>query len=126
MNQYRHSIQTLVCTFIFALAVPAPAQEAFPEAQGLGAHSLGGRGGHVIQVTNLDDSGPGSLRMAVDTLGPRIVVFTVSGTIALKSQLTIRNPYITIAGQTAPGHGICIKDKQSHLQRTVPAQPGLF
>ncbi len=85
---------------------------AFPHAEGFGKYSLGGRGGRVLEVTTLADSGPGSLREACEADGPRTVVFRVSGTIALEDELEIENPYITIAGQTAPGDGICIKNYQ--------------
>lgn len=81
---------------------------AFPGAWGGGMYSFGGRGGRVIVVTNLNDSGPGSLRDACEQGGPRIVVFNVAGVIRLKAALSVRAPYITIAGNTAPGDGVCI------------------
>ncbi|WP_205945938.1 pectate lyase family protein [Pedobacter hiemivivus] len=97
---------------------PKPITEtayAFPGAEGFGRNATGGRGGKIIKVTNLNDAGAGSLRAAVEATGPRIVVFDISGTIALKSRLVIKNKDITIAGQTAPGDGICLRNYEVNV-----------
>ncbi len=107
---------------------------AFPGAEGYGRFARGGRGGVVVEVTNLNNSGPGSLRDALTgNYGPRTVVFAVSGLITLESDLIIsgNNPYITLAGQTAPGKGICVRKYQLGMSggrdviiRHVRSRPG--
>ena len=89
--------------------VPPVAVLAFPTAQGFGTETPGGRGGIVCEVTNLNDSGTGSLRTCLNATGPRTVVFRTGGTIEVKSPIVVTNPYLTIAGQTAPGGGITLK-----------------
>ncbi|HLZ55128.1 MAG TPA: polysaccharide lyase, partial [Verrucomicrobiae bacterium] len=90
--------------------LPQAKVPAFPGAEGGGKFSFGGRGGKVFVVTNLADSGPGTLREACEAAGPRIVVFNVAGIIHLEKPVYIEAPYITIDGHTAPGDGVCIAD----------------
>ncbi|MBN2308011.1 MAG: right-handed parallel beta-helix repeat-containing protein [Candidatus Hydrogenedentes bacterium] len=94
---------------VIAVSLTAFGAPAFPGAAGFGADTPGGRGGAVLRVTNLDAEGPGSLRAALEAKGPRIVVFEVGGVIDLnKNGLEITEPFITIAGQTAPSPGITV------------------
>jgi len=88
--------------------LPQADMPAFPGAQGGGAFSFGGHGGRPIVVTSLEDSGPGTFREACEQGGARIIVFNVAGIIKLKTPVIIRAPYVTIAGNTAPGDGVCI------------------
>ena len=103
---------------------------AFPGAEGFGATTPGGRGGKIIKVTNLNDSGPGSLRQALQYDAPAIIIFTTGGIINLRTKLYITSPFVTIAGQTAPGDGICIRGNgiaiQTHdvVLRYLKVRPG--
>ena len=119
----RRQARGLALAFAFAAFLPltgnASALPAFPGAEGFGANTPGGRGGKVIRVTNLKPSGAGSLQAACSTPGPRVVVFAVSGVI--RGDVTITQPYITIAGQTAAGAGVTINGRL--LTAYTPERP---
>lgn len=102
-------MKTLVAALLASITLHVHALPAFPGAEGFGSDTVGGRGGKVYYVTNLDNAGPGSLREAVEASGPRMVLFKVSGTIKLSHHLKITDPFITIAGHTAPGDGITLR-----------------
>lgn len=99
---------------------------AFPSAEGFGKNTIGGRGGSIYAVTNLDNSGPGSLREGCEATGPRIVVFRIGGTINLLSAIIVSNPYLTIAGQTAPGGGIALKADPSYEKALLRVEVSEF
>jgi pectate lyase len=112
-------ITALVATLVLLSSLVPSVQAAgstpvsvFPGAMGFGTFTPAGRGGKVIYVTNLNDSGPGSLRAALADAAPRTVLFKVSGTITLASDIVIQKPYLTVAGQTAPGEGVQIRGAQ--------------
>jgi pectate lyase len=120
------AIAFVVLVSVASSAVAEETQElpAFPGAEGFGAAAVGGRGGRVLEVTNLHDQGPGSLRAAVDAEGRRTVVFRVGGTIELRSELVLTNPYLTLAGQTAPGGGITLKTHPSNPRSVLTIRGG--
>ena len=99
-----------LATILLGVVTGAPAAApVFPGAQGFGIETPAGRGGHILRVTTLDSAGPGSLRAALETRGPRIVVFEIAGVIDLqRNNLEIAEPFVTVAGQTAPSPGITI------------------
>jgi hypothetical protein len=117
-------------TFAALVAATDVPEPAFPGAEGFGANARGGRGGRTIEVTNLNDSGPGSFRAACQAAGPRIVVFRVAGVIDLATPLNVTEPYLTVLGQTAPGEGICLKRSEFSVRthdvivRFLRSRPG--
>jgi len=106
MAKVAKSVLPFILLFCFTSTIYSQ-QLAFPTAEGYGKYSAGGRGGRIYEVTTLNNSGPGSLGEAIGASGPRTVVFRISGTI--EGNFNIRNDNITIAGQSAPPDGICIK-----------------
>src|SRR5438128_11716951 len=105
-------LAALMLALLLPMPVAAAQVKAFPTAEGFGANTIGGRGGRVIEVPNLDDAGPGSFRECAEATGPRTCIFRVGGAIELQSPINVQaaNSYLTIAGQTALGDGIQIKN----------------
>ena len=117
-------------TVLFSVPGPPAPPPAFPGAEGFGAATPGGRAGRVLVVGTLADEGPGSFREAVTARGPRIVVFATAGLITLASPIVITEPYLTIAGQTAPGDGVCLRGSEVSIRthdvvvRFLRSRPG--
>src|SRR5262245_21242111 len=128
MIRYESLIMFTACVLATGTYVQAQTL-AFPGAEGFGRFAQGGRGGKVINVTSLNESGPGSLRAAVEASGPRTVVVDISGNINCFGGIDVRNPYLTIAGQTAPGDGVTLMCglivRASHvIVRHIRMRPG--
>lgn len=123
-------LKVCIALWLSLVGLSAWALPAFPGAEGFGAQTPGGRGGKVIAVVNLNDSGPGSLRAACAAAGPRIVIFQVAGIIDLKSSIKVTQPSLTLAGQSAPGDGVCLRgfdlDIRTHdvVVRYLRSRPG--
>ncbi len=128
LNRISIGLSCFLCSMFW---VDAEEARVFPGAQGYGVESPAGRGGQIIRVDNLNSSGPGSLRDAIDTAGPRIIVFEAGGIIDLEERaISINEPFLTIAGQTAPSPGITIirggfhVDTHDVLMRHIRVRPG--
>ena len=110
-------LAAILCSSLFAtFGYSAPTAKELTIAEGFGAGAAGGRGGRVITVTNLNDSGPGSLREALSAHGPRIIRFTIEGVIQLESPLIVTNGRVTIDGETAPGKGTTVYHHGIHFR----------